>query len=654
MSSTYPYEMSIDLNVLNHLGISLYSNVPAVLSEIVANAWDADASKVKINLEGDGSNKTITLVDNGCGMDRDDINQKFLTVGYAKREHNERITPKFKRKVMGRKGIGKLSMFSIADCIDIISKKGNNIEALRLSTKDIENAIKGDGEQKYHPLPLECGSYETPEVEGTTIRLSQLKKNINMQTAEYLKTRIARRFSIIGSEKNFQVFVNDVEITIKDRQYFSKLDCLWDFGDNSDKALNAKHFLLDNKINDEYTIQGWIGSAKSSGDLSEKHFHGEAENLNKISLIVRGKVALENILGDYPEGGLYTKYLIGEIEADFLDLDEESDIATTDRQDFNHSDPRFTLLVSFLQKTLKQISNEWNSHRKETAIEDIEEYSPRVRDWLEAMSPDTRKYAEDLLGHINTLTVETDKKKEILKYGVLAFEKLKYQDRLSEISTINDKNLDALKLIFSSLHELETFFYAQVVQERLAIIEKFQKAIDQNDLEKVLQKHLAKNLWLLDPTWNYSQDTVFMEKSIPTALKKTFDHLSDKEKKGRFDVFYQTVAGKFVMVELKRSSVKPDIGTLISQVSKYDRTLSKCLQELKQPQNYEIVLVLGAQNWPEIDFEKCCRALESYSARIVFYDKLLFDAKQCYEEYHKLHGTYSESLKPLIDELSQQ
>lgn len=37
------YQMTIDLNVLNHLGINLYSNIPSVISEVVANAWDADA-----------------------------------------------------------------------------------------------------------------------------------------------------------------------------------------------------------------------------------------------------------------------------------------------------------------------------------------------------------------------------------------------------------------------------------------------------------------------------------------------------------------------------------------------------------------------------------------------------------------------------------
>jgi hypothetical protein len=40
--------MTLSPNVLNHLGINLYTNVPAVLAETVANAWDADAEHVWI------------------------------------------------------------------------------------------------------------------------------------------------------------------------------------------------------------------------------------------------------------------------------------------------------------------------------------------------------------------------------------------------------------------------------------------------------------------------------------------------------------------------------------------------------------------------------------------------------------------------------
>ena len=44
---------------LHHLGIGLYSNVPAVQSELVANAWDADGTGIMINLLG---RKTVNHV----------------------------------------------------------------------------------------------------------------------------------------------------------------------------------------------------------------------------------------------------------------------------------------------------------------------------------------------------------------------------------------------------------------------------------------------------------------------------------------------------------------------------------------------------------------------------------------------------------------
>ena len=67
-----PYHMTLSLNLLNHLGINLYSNVPAVLSETVANAWDADAESVDIVIDKQAG--SIVIMDDGHGMDLADIN----------------------------------------------------------------------------------------------------------------------------------------------------------------------------------------------------------------------------------------------------------------------------------------------------------------------------------------------------------------------------------------------------------------------------------------------------------------------------------------------------------------------------------------------------------------------------------------------------
>jgi len=81
------YKMTISLNVLNHLGIRLYSNIAAVLSEVVANAWDADAELVEVTV---GKN-TVSIVDNGCGMTVDEANRRYLHVGYDRRKGSSRF-----------------------------------------------------------------------------------------------------------------------------------------------------------------------------------------------------------------------------------------------------------------------------------------------------------------------------------------------------------------------------------------------------------------------------------------------------------------------------------------------------------------------------------------------------------------------------------
>ena len=103
MTAEHKYEMTISLQIVEHLGLNLYSNTSAVISEAVANAWDADAKTVEITLEKD----CITIKDDGCGMDTDDINNKYLTVGYQKR-HLVPITPMLNRKSYGTKGYWKV------------------------------------------------------------------------------------------------------------------------------------------------------------------------------------------------------------------------------------------------------------------------------------------------------------------------------------------------------------------------------------------------------------------------------------------------------------------------------------------------------------------------------------------------------------------
>lgn len=136
-------KMKIHIGMLEALGVNMYTSVGQGLVEFVANGHDADASNVDVvvpfdNIESarktirdkakeDGRNMregiydplpddlTITIADNGHGMTVDEIEDKFLALSRNRRKEDSGKSESGNRKVMGRKGLGKLAGFGVAE-----------------------------------------------------------------------------------------------------------------------------------------------------------------------------------------------------------------------------------------------------------------------------------------------------------------------------------------------------------------------------------------------------------------------------------------------------------------------------------------------------------------------------------------------------------
>ena len=645
-SSTY--RMRINLNVLNHLGLKLYSNIPAVLSEVVANSWDADAEKVDIEVRDD----RIVITDDGHGMTVQDINEKYLTVGYERRIRESAQTSEHGRPVMGRKGIGKLSLFSIADIVEVQSfkKKGNG---LVMSAREIESQIRSGNGSTYNPRPLPDNRITlcTP---GTRIILTELKKNV-ARTPNALRKRLARRFSIIGAEHNFRVSINGKEVGIEDRDYFHKLQYLWHYGANSDKYVglcNTEKLDYEEKRNEEFTVaqgegseckpyrvEGWIGTSLGSGDLKD----GE-DNLNKIIIMVRGKLAQEDILEEFTEGGLYTKYLIGEINANFLDLDDHDDIATSNRQEIIKDAPRYLALRQWVQTELKHIKSQWTDLRRDKGIEEASR-NPAIDQWVNGLSGDKRKQAKALLGKIGQLTLDEDERSELYRHSVLAFESLNYRDSLSSLDSVSPDDIPVFARIFNELDDIEASLYYQIVRERIKVIDALRGATQNNVYESVIQEHLYEHLWLLDPAWDRATESPLMEQNVRTAFGKIDAGLTKEERDARFDLKYKMTSGKHIIIELKRASVRPDEHELTSQVNKYRMALIKLLEETGKSEPVEVVCIVGKplRQWsdPKIQ-EESRKALAARDIRVVMYNELIENAYRSYQTFLEKNKKASE------------
>ena len=638
-SASPKYRMTLSLSVLKHLGFGLYSNVPAVLSEAVANAWDADAEKVRIRIYPDGGE--ITIQDDGHGMDVDDANNKYLTMGYERRKDSGgAVTPKFGRPVMGRKGIGKLSLFSIAKTVEVHSVKGGARHGFVMDADSIEDTIKnGDGEE-YHPQEVPAGRVSLDR--GTLITLTNLMRQ--RISSAYLRRRLARRFSVIAPGNSFEIILDGDPIQVGDRDYYDKLQYMWTFGELGQKAAQSAKLVVNpesrpaklNIGNQEVEIGGWIGTAAKAGDLKERDTN---ESINKIVVMVRGKLAQEDILQEFREPGVYSQYIIGEVHADFLDLDEEEDIATTSRQRIVEDDDRYRGLKKKLQEELKFIQSEWTNRRNADGRKEAEQI-PQVKDWLAGLNnSDHSKAADKLLGRINQLPIDNEvEKRRLLVSGILAFESFKFRNLLKRIEGVSVENMGALREVFTQLDDLEASAYYQIAKDRLQVIEKLANLVDENAKERALQEHLYQHLWLLDPSWERATATVRMEQRIKTALGSVSNSLSEEQTRKRLDIYYATTGKKHVIIELKRAGLLFNTAELLGQVIYYRGAALRVLRDLgMEGEPLEFVCVVGKRlrDWDEHTTGETDsrRSFDGQNARVVMYDQLISNAQEAYRDY---------------------
>ncbi len=112
--------------LLQLLGDQLIGSPRLAVFELVKNAYDADASSVKISLSGLGTDEAIVVVcDDGHGMSLETIRDIWLVPGDDHRElqraHQVR-SRKYKRLPLGEKGVGRFAVHKLGDQILLVTR----------------------------------------------------------------------------------------------------------------------------------------------------------------------------------------------------------------------------------------------------------------------------------------------------------------------------------------------------------------------------------------------------------------------------------------------------------------------------------------------------------------------------------------------------
>lgn len=149
------------------IGKDLITNELVAIFELVKNGYDAEATE--INLIINSYENYIIIQDNGKGMNRDDIENKWLFVAHSEKKDSDKV-------YAGSKGIGRFSCDRLGTKLKLISHKDDEISELEIDWGEFEK----DSLKKFEELDVTYNSLDVVEdtfiqKSGTILTISNLR-----------------------------------------------------------------------------------------------------------------------------------------------------------------------------------------------------------------------------------------------------------------------------------------------------------------------------------------------------------------------------------------------------------------------------------------------------------------------------------------------
>lgn len=549
------YTLRISRLTIDKLGVKLYDKASAVVAELIANSYDADATDVWVELPlgtelaskdpdtGETVDKKfkIEVRDNGHGMVPDEARAFFLQVGRDRREHPEQGAKSRdkRRPVMGRKGIGKLAPFGICRRIEVISSGGNEVPGEGYLTThfflDFDKII----EDADTPVPLEVGDLDQTyrSSPGTTIRLTQfLPKRV--PDSDTFHRQVATRFA--WADPGFTVHLRNTRL---DPPVDSKVK-KFDVEIENETKITVDDRPVKTEDGEILSATGWIAMAKNSYKNDE---------LAGVRIYARGKIVATTRDFEQPAGftGEYhvRSYLVGEILAEWLDDDDGDDLIRTDRQSILWDSERgraFREWGAALIKEVGKLSAGPRRRKKSDVFMEnakIEERANERYGGDEAVRDAAVKLGEKIGAFAAEDELDDPDYVNDLAEVILAVAPHQaLVDAFKQISKRPDASIEELIVLFGKTRLAEMASYGQIAAERVKSINELSAVIGKPDVEEAdLQQLIASAPWLIRPDWS----VITQNQTL-----KTF--------RDRFVAFWKTKYGEDIDVAISYEKKKPD------------------------------------------------------------------------------------------------
>ncbi|GAA0444139.1 MULTISPECIES: ATP-binding protein [Sphingomonas] len=652
--------MEIQSGILKSLGINLYTNLGKVLVEFIANAYDGDASYVKVTIPeaeiaaeraaakaradeeaaaladvqsgqvamelpvaGVGVTAAditspapalnleslfetlpdsieVVIEDDGHGMSWQEVQRKFLPLNRQRRSNSKgketELTSPGGRYVMGRKGVGKLAGFGAALTVRLWTKRAGETSATVITLVDEDLNHAGSIHNVRVPVEYEDGL--DPSAHGTRINLSRLKADATRDPMDKIRKVIAKSFHAIRPE-DFSIIVNDETLQFKlpDYEFIYPTSLTRDAIESGERA------------HETVPVPG-VGALKFSyyvGFLARSHGSGADRG---ATIYCNNRLAAGPALFGLPTGmhSFHSvDYMDCVVEAD--DLDRSSiDFVNTARNGIKEGNEVVGAMLQQVVTVMKRAVAAHARFKKAEADRKILE-DPQARiiaATLEMLPAKTRKAGAKLLQTIaQTFEVGTPEFEELAPTIMHSINATEVLISLASHGT-DPATIAEIMGQLRQLSEIEKRDAIKLYRARRGGIEKLQILYDRGkenwkkkQFEKDLHQLLKENPWLIRPEFS---TYISSDQNVNTTVAK----LAQILKVDRFATIKDGEAD---------TDVRPDLVFLLSDPM-VEGPYTLKIVELKSP-----ALPLTIEHWRQLenyvaDVEEWCRTNLTHVVRV--------------------------------------
>jgi len=537
------------------LGIQMYQSPVNAIAELVANAWDADAELVKIDLPTAlGEEAELRISDDGIGMTFDDCEQRYLNVGWNRRAGDpQAVSLEKKRPVLGRKGIGKFAGFGIAQKmrVETISKMTGEKTIFELDVDELLGEKYAIGGKEIEVIEFAPPNEDAKTAHGTSIILTGLSLGRVLGSDEFARS-MARRFLLHQEQADFKVNVDGHDLPDSMDLIGVQFSFPRDYEDD-ERPANLK----------EVDAAGWGEESLQDGTVIRWRFMFFKETIDEedfrgVSIFANGKLAqapfLFNLTGGL--GGQHgAEYLAGQVKADFVDRMAVDAIAT-ERQRINWELPQTAALRDWGRDRVKQQLKLWQARRGKERAELLEKKLAGFSGRLEALEPHERKTVTSALRKLAGIATLKDSQFEELGEALLtAWEEGRLHELIAGIAAVDEMSEEELLSILVEARVLAALNTAEAVKTKLLVVGGLKQRVQKKQLENAVRDYIANNPWLIEAKW----ETFTPEKSVRKLVESIANDVgfTDPAYNGRVDLVLSS-GRQLLVLEFMRPGLSLD------------------------------------------------------------------------------------------------